>query len=442
MKEKHMRIRTFTSLFTLLLFSVISVPATRPQTNAKVGMSREAFVTEKEAVAREKAKQERAENEPPRDGEEWFARGYRMHGSDRYPEAIEAFKHAIDLGYRQATAMYNIACGYSLLNEKENALAWLQKSLDNGFDTWRLAQDSDLDPLRSDARFKKIMDGLPKAGESSDRDWKNKRYAKSDRLEQANLDYARLSGESSQDGQQWAKVGMNLLLLRELDHSITSLLKAVSYLEDDASGPMYNLACAYSLKGDRDSGIQWLERAVNGGFDSPQKLSYDPDLRTLRADSRFSAIEKLSNTLTLSQFNEKRDYSNDSQAFNYSKERWAPAIALYESFVKSEPGNGRAWFNLGYALHYSREHARAVDAFQHAVTLNYHKPVASYNVACAYSMLNQKDKAFAWLDRSFTDGFSSKGNLKGDRDLDNLRSDPRFQRFLELAVNNKKVKKD
>lgn len=436
-----MRIRTFTSLFTLLLFSLVSAPTTRPQTTAKVKTSSATFVTEKEAVAREKAKQERDENEPPRDGEEWFARGYRMHGSDRYAEAIAAFQHAIDLGYRQATAMYNIACGYSLLNDKENALAWLQKSLDNGCDSDRLAQDSDLDPLRTDARFKRIMNSLPKVDEPEN-SFKNKRRAKPDRLEQANLDYARLSGESSQDGQQWAKVGMNLLLLRESDRSITSLLKAVSYLEDDASGAMYNLACAYSLKGDRDSGIQWLERSVNNGFDSPQKVQHDPDLNNLRADSRFSAVEKLSNTLTLSQFNEKRDYSNDADDFNYSKERWAPAIALYDAFVKNEPNNGRAWFNLGYALHYSREHTRAVDAFQHAVTLNYHKPVASYNIACAYSMLNQKDQAFEWLDRSLKDGFSAQGNLKGDHDLDNLRFDPRFQRFVELAIYNKREKKD
>ena len=55
----------------------------------------------------------------PQNGEEWFDRGYELHSSDRYPEAIEAFKHAAVLGHRAGTAMYNIACGYSLLNDKE-----------------------------------------------------------------------------------------------------------------------------------------------------------------------------------------------------------------------------------------------------------------------------------------------------------------------------------
>ena len=106
---------------------------------------------------------------------------------------------------------------------------------------------------------------------------------------------------------------------------------------------------------------------------------------------------------------------------------------LYESFVKSEPNSGRAWFNLGYALHYSREHDKAIEAFQQALRLGYHKPTLTYNIACAYAMLNQKDEAFEWLDRAIQAGFGSNGNLSWDPDLDSLRSDPRFKRFLNSA---------
>ena len=432
-----MRTRTFTGLLMLLLFSVFTVPSVRPQQSTKV--KREALATTEERAKKEKAQAN--ENEPPRDGEEWFSRAYRMHNSDRYVEAIEAFKRAIDLGYRPATAMYNIACGYSLLNDKENALVWLQKSLDSGFDgADNLRRDSDLDPLRTDARFKRIMESLPKP-DDSDESSKIKRRMKSDRLEQANADYARLEQQASTDGEAWAKAGMNMLLLRELDRSISALLKAVNYLNDDASTAMYNLACAYSLKGDRDSGIQWLEKSVNSGFDNPEKLTYDPDINNLRPDARFAAIEKLSNTLSLSQFNDKRDKHNDSEDFMYNKERWAPAIRLYESYVKSEPKSGRGWFNLGYALHYSREHTRAIDAWQHAIDLGYHAGTSTYNVACAYSMLNQRDQAFDWLDRAFKAGYEGSG-LSWDKDLENLRSDPRFKRFSETSSYNRKHYKE
>jgi tetratricopeptide (TPR) repeat protein len=425
------------------LFSVISAPTIRSQ-NDKAKKS-ESLVSDQERTSKEVAKDEWSQKEPPRDGEEWFARGYQMHNSDRYPEAIEAFKRAADLGYRKGTAMYNIACGYSLLNDKENALVWLQRSLDNDFDgAGYLTGDSDLDPLRTDARFKKIMASVPR--DESEEHRNSKHAIKTDRLEQANLDFTRLQGEASATGEEWAKVGMSLLMLRELDRSIVALNRAVTAPDYDSSSAMYNLACAYSLRGNRDAGIQWLEKSVNAGFDGPEKLRYDPDIQNLRTDPRFSAIDKLSNTLSLSQFaqkefNDMRDLPVQHRT-NYSKERWAPAIVLYEAFVKGEPNSGRAWFNLGYALHYSREHTKAIAAFEHALTLGYHTPVAAYNIACGYAMLNQKDEAFEWLDRAFKAGFDSDGMFRGDQDLDNLRSDPRFQRFSETSAHSKKMRSE
>src|SRR5262245_841495 len=67
------------------------------------------------------------------DGAYWFSRGYSLHQSNRYVEAIEAFSHSIGLGHRQATCMYNVACSYAMLNDKENALFWLDRALTGGF---------------------------------------------------------------------------------------------------------------------------------------------------------------------------------------------------------------------------------------------------------------------------------------------------------------------
>ena len=431
-----MHTRTFTTLALLFLLLAGSTTAMRAQRNDKPKKSGESLASQKEQVAKDDQENRK---EPPRDGEEWFARGYQMHNADRYTEAIEAFMRAVALDYRTSTAMYNIACGYSLLNDKENALIWLQRSLESGFDGSDLvAEDSDLDPLRTDARFQKIMAAF-RSADKEDGDRNAKGDLKPDRVERANLTFARLQRESSHEGEEWAKVGVSLLFLRALDRSIVALKNAVTYLGYDGSSAMYNLACAYSLQGNRDAGIEWLEKAVNAGFDGPEKLRNDPDINNLRADPRFSAIDKLSNTLTLSQFKEKRP-NRRSDDFNYSKERWAPAIVLYESFLKTEPNNGRAWFNLGYALHFSREHTRAVEAFKRAIDLNYQKPDSTYNVACAYSMLNQKDLAFEWLDRALKAGFNSGGDVSWDHDLDNLRSDVRFKRFVESANYNSKVR--
>src|SRR5215210_4532709 len=110
MKETEtMNTRTFTRLALVLLLAAVSTPPARAQENK---------TKDKSTVSHGNwSSNQETRTEPPRDGEEWFSRGYQMHSADRYSEAIEAFKRAADLGYRKATAMYNIACGYSLLNE-------------------------------------------------------------------------------------------------------------------------------------------------------------------------------------------------------------------------------------------------------------------------------------------------------------------------------------
>ncbi|MFY9609603.1 MAG: tetratricopeptide repeat protein [Blastocatellia bacterium] len=360
------------------------------------------------------------------DGAYWFNRGFELHQSDRYVEAIEAFSQAIALNHRQATAMYNIACGFALLNDTENALFWLERSLAGGFDrTDLLRSDSDLDPLRSNPRFKEIMQNASftvKATKSSKED------SARDRLQETVKDFDQLKRESSIDGNEWYRVGSRLIRFRDFDRATFALTQAVDHLSYRGASAMYNLACTYALKGDRQNGLDWLEKSINAGFDDSTKLVADPDISSLRGDPRFKRIQELSGVLSLSQFSDK-EFNNS----NYSKRRWVPAIKLYDSFVKDHPDNGRGWFNLGYALHFSSEHARAVEAFERAVRFGYRTPTSMYNVACAHAMMNNRDAAFEWLDKAVAADFDIDGYVMGDDDLDYLRSDPRFKKFLDMA---------
>ncbi|HTG17112.1 MAG TPA: tetratricopeptide repeat protein, partial [Blastocatellia bacterium] len=259
-------------------------------------------------------------------GEYWFSRGYELHQSDRYPQAIEAFAHSIGLRYRQATAMYNIACGFAMLDDKENAIFWLERALVAGFDrTDLLKNDSDLDPLRSDPRFREI---LQKASFTKSED---KRSRENDRFQEAISNFEQLSRESSRDGDQWYKVGSRLIRLRDFDRAVTALSRAVDHLGDHGASAMYNLACAYALKGDRGPALDWLEKSVNAGFDDTEKLREDPDIASLRGEPRFKKIEESSRVLSLSQFSD-----GDSDGSQFSKRRWEAAIQLYETFLRKE----------------------------------------------------------------------------------------------------------
>jgi len=52
--------------------------------------------------------------------------------------------------------------------------------------------------------------------------------------------------------------------------------------------------------------------------------------------------------------------------------------------------------------------------------------LAPYPIALAYSCLNDRDQAFAWLEKSYENRESPLANLMVEPLFDNLRSDPRF----------------
>ncbi len=93
-----------------------------------------------------------------------FKDAHDLHVSKRYQGAIDAFRKIIEdhPKTRQAVmSAYNVACGYALLGEKDKALEWLEKAVDMGWkDAAHLEKDSDLDSLREEAGFKKLLGRL------------------------------------------------------------------------------------------------------------------------------------------------------------------------------------------------------------------------------------------------------------------------------------------
>ena len=88
----------------------------------------------------------------------------RLHGLKQYREAIARFKRIVELHPKTTHAMnaaYNIACGYALVGEKHQALEWLEKTVQMGMkDLVHVEKDSDLESLRGEERYKKLVADL------------------------------------------------------------------------------------------------------------------------------------------------------------------------------------------------------------------------------------------------------------------------------------------
>ncbi|MCK5944261.1 MAG: tetratricopeptide repeat protein [Planctomycetes bacterium] len=94
----------------------------------------------------------------PKDGEAWHRLGYALHAQGKLDEALAAHLRAADFPQFAPTGYYNVACVHALRGDTEKAFQFLQRSVAAGMSNpQQFAGDADLDSLRDDPRFAKIV---------------------------------------------------------------------------------------------------------------------------------------------------------------------------------------------------------------------------------------------------------------------------------------------
>jgi tetratricopeptide (TPR) repeat protein len=355
----------------------------------------------------------------PRDGSDWYDEGMRLHNREKYPEAIAAFEQSIEVGYREAAASYNIACGYALMGDGNKAFEWLKRSMDEGFDLAAyMGHDDDLDNLRTDRRWAEFK---TLAREQKADEHKSEARAAAAR-------YERLVARAPKSGEPFFGIGRELLSVDQYDLSA----KAFQSSADRGyrvSTSLYNEACAMSRDGKKDQAIDLLRRSLDAGFDQPDLFDSDDDLDNVRKDPRFAALADEAAELSLPSFG-SGPWSSRSRS---TRARWREAAHGFAAYAEKHPTRGRAWFNLGYASLAGDRADEAAAAFRKALELGYRKPTTMYDLACSYARLDQKDAAFEWLFKALDAGFDETWTLRHDDDLDNLRGDGRYRKAVEIA---------
>lgn len=109
-------------------------------------------------------------------------------------------------------------------------------------------------------------------------------------------------------------------------------------------------------------------------------------------------------------------------------QRWLEAIAAYREVVACNPTNGVYWEALGLSLLRDGQAIEASKAFERELLdTGFRESFAMYNLACAHAVAGRKDDAIAWLTRAYQHRYVGDDTVREDEDLNNLRSDPRFQ---------------
>jgi serine/threonine protein kinase/Flp pilus assembly protein TadD len=113
-----------------------------------------------------------------------------------------------------------------------------------------------------------------------------------------------------------------------------------------------------------------------------------------------------------------------------AKETERRALKLTEKHIELHPDDARALY-LGATIHVRmNDHKRGLEWAKRALDIDPEETSILYNVACVYSLLGQKEDAIACLEKIMTHGTFYKNWAAKDSDLDNIRTDPRFQALL------------
>ncbi len=108
------------------------------------------------------------------------------------------------------------------------------------------------------------------------------------------------------------------------------------------------------------------------------------------------------------------------------KGRLPEAIAEFQRAIQLEPAAAENRSMLGHAYAVSGNKVQALKMVDDLKELSKTSYVPPYNIAIVYAGLGEKDQAFAWLDRAFSERSGYLTWLTTDPQLDVLRSDPRF----------------
>ena len=140
------------------------------------------------------------------------------------------------------------------------------------------------------------------------------------------------------------------------------------------------------------------------------------------------SIEQARKTLELDP-NYWGSYTNLGQTYE-RKKQYPEAIASLEKARALDTNTSIPGY-LGYVYAAAGKRAEAQNVLEELQELSKQRHVSPYYIAVIYAGLNDKDRAFEWLNKAYEARAFSMALLKVETVFDNLRPDPRFKDLLK-----------
>jgi tetratricopeptide (TPR) repeat protein len=127
-----------------------------------------------------------------------------------------------------------------------------------------------------------------------------------------------------------------------------------------------------------------------------------------------------------------------SQGLKYMEaKRYEEAIEEFKHALKDSPDDIRTHYEIAMAYLLSEKYTLSVTHFRECLKQQPDNPITHYNLACAHSLMNDGDNAIKHLSLAIQHGYKDLAHMEKDEDLDNIRSDPRYDELRKRLQREK-----
>lgn len=213
------------------------------------------------------------------------------------------------------------------------------------------------------------------------------------------------------------ETGMKSYEMSDYDAAI-GYFKRAFYLSgygEDACAASYNMACCYSLKGDRDRAFHWLEIALDRGWTDWVHILSDDDFKNLREDPRWKALVG-TRPETLERDVRHARVRREDDTIRFEAEQKPPDRDEAEDLARQ----ASAAFKAG-------EYDKALP---HLKRLFYSRVADSeigVRIAVIYARLKDAERTLTWLEFARDYGYAE--SVESNPEFEFVRDDPRFQKI-------------
>lgn len=204
-----------------------------------------------------------------------------------------------------------------------------------------------------------------------------------------------------------------------------------------AKDSLVDIGIKYGKKGDLHKAIETCSRAIK--LNERDDRAYDCRGYAYYMKRDFDkAIRDFSKAI---QINPQNASSYKFRGIVYDTEGHRnEAVRDLSRAIKLNRRDADSYFDRGFVYYRSGEYKAAINDYNRAIALKTDYADVYYNLACAYSILKDEEKACKFLSTAIEKGFSDISYMRRDPDLLNIRQRGCFKRLLRKRVKTRKAK--